>query len=62
MKISSIIDEIVDLLAQLDLTERAVFVSRAGWPDEEIIRDIRTLKGRKVDYFSMIIVKPERKW
>jgi precorrin-2/cobalt-factor-2 C20-methyltransferase len=62
MKISSIIDEIVDLLAQLDLTERAVFVSRAGWPDEEIIRDVRTLKGRKVDYFSMIIVKPERKW
>jgi precorrin-2/cobalt-factor-2 C20-methyltransferase len=62
MKVSSAIDEIVDLLDQLGITDRAVFVSKAGWPDEEIIRDVRTLKGRKVDYFSMIIVKPERKW
>jgi precorrin-2/cobalt-factor-2 C20-methyltransferase len=57
MKVSSAIDEIVDLLAQLGLTERAVFVSKAGWPDEEVVRDVRTLKGRKVDYFSMMIVK-----
>jgi precorrin-2/cobalt-factor-2 C20-methyltransferase len=58
MKVSGVMDEILDLLSQLGIAERAVFVSRAGWPDEEVVKDIKTLKGKKVDYFSMVIVRP----
>ena len=58
MKVSAVLDEILETLDEMGLAERAVFVSKAGWPDEEIVRDIKKLKGRKVDYFSMVIVKP----
>ena len=58
MKISNFMDEILDTIEELGLTERSVFVSRAGWPDQEVVKDIRRLKGQKVDYFSMIIVRP----
>jgi len=39
------------------LKEKAVFISKAGWPDEEVVRDMDSLKGKKFDYFSMVIVK-----
>jgi precorrin-2/cobalt-factor-2 C20-methyltransferase len=58
MKISNFMDEILDTIEELGLTERSVFVSKAGWPDQEVVKDIRKLKGKKVDYFSMIIVRP----
>jgi hypothetical protein len=32
-------------------------VRRCGLPDQEVIRDIRTLRGAKLDYFSTVIVR-----
>ncbi len=56
MKLGRVLDEVLDVLCERGLTERAVFVSRAGWKDERIVRDVVSLKGTDVDYMSMIIV------
>lgn len=57
MKVNRAIDGIIDLLSGAGLIEKAFFVSRAGWPEEEIVTDLMTIKGTKPDYFSMIIIR-----
>jgi len=57
MKVNKAIDAITELITEAGLIEKAFFVSRAGWPEEEVVTDLRTLKGTKPDYFSMIIIR-----
>lgn len=57
MKVNKSIDKVVDLLSGMGLDNNATFVSRAGWPGQEIVSGVAGLKGRKLDYFSLIIVK-----
>lgn len=57
MKVNKVLDEIVGLLSEMDLAERAVCVSRAGMDDEEIFTDIRDIQQDRLNYFSMIIVR-----
>ncbi|MBE9529532.1 MAG: precorrin-2 C(20)-methyltransferase [Proteobacteria bacterium] len=58
MKIFRKIDELVDLLIDTGRAESSVFVSKVGWPDEEVVTDIRNLpKKERPDYFSMLIVR-----
>ena len=56
-KVASAIDQVIGLLEELGRTDRAVLVSRCGRPDEQIIRDVRSLRGRKLDYFSLMILR-----
>jgi precorrin-2/cobalt-factor-2 C20-methyltransferase len=38
-----------------------VFVSRVGTAQEEIVRDVASLKGRKLEYLSLVLVRnPDR--
>ncbi|WKZ33421.1 MAG: precorrin-2 C(20)-methyltransferase [Thermodesulfobacteriota bacterium] len=57
MKVNRALDGVIDLLTEAGLLERSFFVSRAGWPDEELVTDLRAVKGSKPGYFSMIIVR-----
>ncbi len=57
LKISSVIDKVLTLLEKLDLVKSAVFISRCGHADELIVRDVLTLRGQKLDYFSLLIVR-----
>lgn len=57
MKVNKAIDAITGLIAEAGLMENSVFISRAGWPEEEVVTDLRTLKGTKPDYFSIIIIR-----
>lgn len=57
MKVNRAVDAIIDLLAEAGLLERSFFVSRAGWPEQKLVTELRGLKGGKPDYFSMIIVR-----
>ena len=56
-KVASAIDGVIDLLDELGRIDRAVLVTRCGRPDEEIVRDVRSLRGRKLDYFSLMIIR-----
>ncbi|MBI5286638.1 MAG: precorrin-2 C(20)-methyltransferase, partial [Deltaproteobacteria bacterium] len=57
MKVHRVMDKVVAILEELGLKDKAVFVSKAGWPEEMVVRDLEGLKDKKLDYFSMVIIK-----
>lgn len=57
MKVNRAMDALIGLLCSMGLEKNAVFVSRASWPDEEVVTDIKSLKGANPDYFSTVIIK-----
>ncbi|MBI5902253.1 MAG: precorrin-2 C(20)-methyltransferase [Deltaproteobacteria bacterium] len=57
MKVNRIFDRLLDLLCSMGLEDKAFFVARVGWPEEEIVTDLKGLRGRDLDYFSTVIVK-----
>ena len=54
------VDRVLDVLDDMGLTDQAVFVSRCGWPEQEVVRDVRSLRGRSIDYFSLLIIRTRR--
>lgn len=56
LKVAGVFDRIFDLLERLDLVESALFVERAGWPEQRLTWDVRGLRGLPLDYFSLLIV------
>jgi precorrin-2/cobalt-factor-2 C20-methyltransferase len=57
LKVASCFDSTLDILEDSGLAENAVFVSRCGTSDERIVRDVRSLRGETLDYFSLLIVR-----
>jgi len=60
LKVKPLIDDIVDLLEKHELHKHSHFIEKAGSPDERIVHDIASLKGDKVNYLSLMIVKNPR--
>jgi precorrin-2/cobalt-factor-2 C20-methyltransferase len=57
MKVSRVFDGIYALLQELGLEKNGVFVSRVGSSEEEVVTDLGSLVGQKLDYLSLLIVK-----
>lgn len=57
MKMSRVFDGIFELLKELGLERKAVFVSRVGSLEQEVVFDLESLVGKKLDYLSLLIVK-----
>ncbi len=60
LKVASAVDRVIDDLEALGLVDAAVCVERCGWPEERVVRDVRVLRGAKLDYFSLMIVRTRR--
>ena len=61
LKVKPLLDDIIDLLAQRDLLQHARFIEKAGTLEERIVTDVATLRGEKVNYLSLMLVKnPQR--
>ncbi len=56
MKVNRVIDEVLDTLETLGLIEHATFVTKCGMPDQEVVYDVRTLRGQRSSYFSILLV------
>jgi len=56
MKVSSVMPQVVAVLEELGLLERAIYVSKATTAQEKIVRDLRSIRNDKCDYFSMVVV------
>jgi precorrin-2/cobalt-factor-2 C20-methyltransferase len=50
-------DNIYQTLEELDLLDRAVCISRCGLDGETVVENIRFLRGKKMPYLSLIIIK-----
>lgn len=60
LKVSRVLDQVITLLEQRGLLESAVLVERCGTPQERIIRDLSCLRGQRVDYFSLLLIRNRR--
>ncbi|MDP6576303.1 MAG: precorrin-2 C(20)-methyltransferase [Dehalococcoidales bacterium] len=57
MKINRTFDRLLVILEELNLTGKCLYVRRCTTKDEEIVWDVSQLKGRSLDYFSLLIVR-----
>jgi len=57
MKVNRVFDKVLGLLEELDLKENAVFIERCGGENQRVVKNLDSLKGEKLDYLSMVIVK-----
>ena len=61
LKVKPLLDELIDWLQARGLLASSVFVEKAGAPGEKIVRDVATLKGGRVNYLSLMLVRnPKR--
>jgi len=60
LKVSRVLDQVITLLEQRGLLGSAVLVERCGTPQERIVRDLSRLRGQRVDYFSLLLVRNRR--
>lgn len=58
MKVNSVFDFVLQALEETGLTDKAVFVKKVSAPGlEEVVRDVRTLQGKKLEYLSLLLVR-----
>ncbi len=57
LKVNRVFDRVLAVLEALDLAGRAVYVRRCGTAEQEVVRDIRSLRGKELDYLSLLIIK-----
>jgi len=57
MKVKPLLDSVIDWLESNDLLDETVFIEKAGAPEERMIRDVASLKGEKVNYLSLMLVR-----
>jgi precorrin-2 methylase len=60
MKIHNVLDEIIDLLDELEISGQAVVVERASHPTGHVYREMDRLRGQSIHYLSLMIVHSRR--
>ena len=56
LKVKPILDDIIDLLEDKNLLDKSCFMEKTGAPEERIVHDVKTLRGEKVNYLSLIMI------
>jgi len=57
MKVNRVFDRLLGILEEMNLKDKSIYIRRCTTQEEEIVRDIDLLKGEKLDYFSLLIVR-----
>lgn len=57
MKIGSRLGDLKEYLQQKDLTDKAGFIRRAGFPDQFLSKDLSTISDEETGYLSIVFVK-----
>jgi precorrin-2/cobalt-factor-2 C20-methyltransferase len=60
MKVHRRIDALIDLLEELGLADCAVLTERSGLPGERVYTNIREARGRKLHYFSTMVIRKKK--
>jgi precorrin-2/cobalt-factor-2 C20-methyltransferase len=59
MKVAGKYNQIVDILEEMGLKNKAVYISRLGYDNQSVCYDLDSLRNVKRDYLSLILVKRE---
>lgn len=57
MKVNRVFDQLLEVLAALPTPVRAVYLEKVGTPEERIVTDLETLRGQKLPYFSLVLLR-----
>ncbi|RII25369.1 MAG: precorrin-2 C(20)-methyltransferase [Geobacter sp.] len=57
MKVHRVFDQVYGMLKALGLEKKGAFIRRVGSRDEEVVYDLASLVGQKLDYLSLLIVR-----
>ncbi|MDT3428921.1 precorrin-2/cobalt-factor-2 C20-methyltransferase [Paenibacillus forsythiae] len=57
IKVAKVLDLIIDLLEEMELADKASVVMKVTSPGELIWRNVRELKGRELEYLTLMAVK-----
>lgn len=60
MKVNSVFDQLLDMLRTLPPTVHAVYLEKVGTAEERIVTDLEALRGQKLSYFSLVLLRHER--
>ena len=61
LKVKPLLDDLIDMLERRGLLAHSCFIEKVGTSDERIVRDPSRLKGEKVSYLSLLLVRnPQR--
>ena len=60
LKVYRHLDKILDILEELGIQDRVTLVSRCGMEDQVICKNPQELRGKKVPYLSLMIVKKSK--
>jgi len=59
LKVNRVFDRVLGVLEEMDLAGQAVYVKRCGSAEQEVVWDVRTLRGKELDYLSLLIVRKQ---
>ena len=57
LKVKPLLDDIIALLERHDLVQHARFIEKVGAPEERTVTPVASLRGTKVNYLSLILVR-----
>lgn len=57
LKVNDVLPRLVAELERTGRLEKAALVERLGRPDERIVHDLSAVKGEKLSYFSLVLVR-----
>lgn len=61
LKVKPLLDDIIELLQRRDLLAHCRFIEKVGTPQERAVGDVARLKGEKVNYLSLLLIRnPDR--
>ncbi len=60
LKVRPVLDALIASLDARGLLDCAVFIECVGTPDERIVRDLTTLRGTRVQYLSLVLIRQDR--
>jgi precorrin-2/cobalt-factor-2 C20-methyltransferase len=60
VKVHGVIDELLAALATVRVPVQAVYLEQVGTPAERVVTDLESLRGQKLPYFSLVILRRNR--
>lgn len=59
MKVNKVFHSLLETLKEMNLLEKAIYISKGCMEGEKIFKDIRKVKEKDLNYFSMVIVRKD---
>lgn len=60
MKVHRHFDQVLSLLESRGLAGNSALISRCGYPDQSVHRELSALSGQKLDYMSLLIIRKKK--